>query len=402
MRRVRCYIGCSSPQITPRRRIPVGRVPARLGGAGSDNRLQLTGQTGALVSRGNQPAEVSVVHVAAVPLRRLVVDGIRAAVYELVNALQRSQHRPGPAVHHGPFDGRLRDLDYSVTYTNMYAAAVPCRPAATRGSEPESFTCRSGISTRQRRNVNVSGSRTMVLAVRNAGETSSTRIWQCGHGRMDAGIQQPLLVDWVYSQRRGAASAARRLLTITSRPPSVPTARTPPVLTLGGNRVARLGDQPRSIGRIRRDHGQRHCYRHGKLDDPEYAGGHTPNKQVTVIAGERAGRQVWAVHHLERYAVAHLPKMSLPRIQTPDDLRRRPRMFTVVARAQNTLGYQWRFKRVTYRAANAPSLHRRNARPNDAGAYTVLVSAAEGNALSLPLTCSCWAQDQSAAAGRPW
>jgi poly(3-hydroxybutyrate) depolymerase len=192
------------------------------GERGSDNRLQLTGQTGELVfaSETNQLKYPSFMVAPQCPLSGVWADTTRRAqVLGLMNALQTEFTLDADRLYiTGLSMGGIGTWDYISRFTNMYAAAIPMS-----GSGTPSLASRIiqvpiwNFHAANDDTVNVSGSRTMISAVRRAGGNPAyTEYATGGHPIWTPAYNTPILMDWVYAQKRGAAATNAPLLTITA------------------------------------------------------------------------------------------------------------------------------------------------------------------------------------------
>jgi poly(3-hydroxybutyrate) depolymerase len=197
------------------------------GERGSDNRLQLTGQTGCLVfaSETNQLKYPSFMVAPQCPSGASWTDATRRTqVLGLMNALAAEFSIDTDRLYiTGLSMGGMGTWDYIGRYPGMYAAAIPMSGSGTTSLAPAMTQIPIwNFHAANDGTVNVSGSRTMVDAVRRAGGNPIyTEYASGGHVIWTPAYNTPILMDWVYSQRRGTNSAARPLLSIaapTSQP----------------------------------------------------------------------------------------------------------------------------------------------------------------------------------------
>jgi poly(3-hydroxybutyrate) depolymerase len=203
-------------------RYPIVLFMHGAGERGSDNRLQLTGQTGCLVfaSETNQLRYPSLMVAPQCPSGGAWADATRRAqVLGLMNALIAEFSLDTNRLYiTGLSMGGMGTWDYIGQYPAMYAAAIPMS-----GSGTTSLASRMtqipiwNFHAANDGTVNVSGSRTMIDAVRRAGGNPVyTEYASGGHVIWTPAYNTPILMEWVYSQRRGTNSSARPLLTITA------------------------------------------------------------------------------------------------------------------------------------------------------------------------------------------
>jgi poly(3-hydroxybutyrate) depolymerase len=207
-------------------RYPIVLFLCGSGERGTDNRLQLTGQTGCLVfaSETNQPYNPSFMVAPQCPTTATWTDAaIRTRVLGLMNLLMSQYSIDTNRLYiTGLSLGGMGSWDYIGQYPNMYAAAIPMSGSGPVALAPKmTQTPIWNFHAANDSTVNVSGSRTMVDAVRRAGGNPVyTEYASGGHGIWTPAYNTPILMSWVYSQRRGTNSTARPLLSI-----NVPTDR---------------------------------------------------------------------------------------------------------------------------------------------------------------------------------
>jgi hypothetical protein len=142
----------------------------------------------------------------------------RAQVLALMQALQKQYNIDEARLYiTGLSMGGIGTWDYIAQYTNMYAAAIPMS-----GSGSVDLASRmTGIPIwnfhgANDATVSVTGSRSMVGAVRRAGGNAIyTEYASGGHGIWTPAYATPILMNWVYAQRRGVAATNAPLLRIT-------------------------------------------------------------------------------------------------------------------------------------------------------------------------------------------
>ncbi len=210
------------------------------GERGSDNRLQLTGQTGCLVfaSETNQLRNPSFMVAPQCPSGGAWADATRRAqVLGLMNSLTAEFSIDTNRLYiTGLSMGGMGTWDYIGQYPNMYAAAIPMSGSGTTSLAPRMTQIPIwNFHAANDGTVNVSGSRTMIDAVRRAGGNAAyTEYASGGHGIWTPAYNTPILMNWVYAQRRGTNSAARPLLSVNV-PTDLPTyASSATNLALGG------------------------------------------------------------------------------------------------------------------------------------------------------------------------
>jgi poly(3-hydroxybutyrate) depolymerase len=201
-------------------RYPIALFLHGAGERGSDNRLQLTGQTGCLVfaSETNQLRNPSFMVAPQCPSGGAWADATRRAqVLGLMNSLMGEFSIDTNRLYiTGLSMGGMGTWDYIGQYPSMYAAAIPMS-----GSGTTSLASRMtqipiwNFHAANDGTVNVSGSRTMIGAVRRAGGNAIyTEYASGGHVIWTPAYNTPILMNWVYAQRRGTNSTARPLLGI--------------------------------------------------------------------------------------------------------------------------------------------------------------------------------------------
>ena len=207
-------------------RYPITLFLHGAGERGTDNRLQLTGQTGCLVfaSETNQLKYPSFMVAPQCPTTGSWTDATRRAqVLGLMNSLTSQYSIDTNRLYiTGLSMGGMGTWDYIGQYPNMYAAAIPMSGSGTVSLATRMIqTPIWNFHAANDGTVNVSGSRTMIDAVRRAGGNPIyTEYAIGGHVIWTPAYNTPILMDWVYAQRRGTNPAARPLLSI-----NVPTDR---------------------------------------------------------------------------------------------------------------------------------------------------------------------------------
>src|SRR5437667_6262141 len=100
----------------------------------------------------------------------------------------------------------------------MYAAAIPMSGSGNTGLASRIIQVPIwNFHAANDGTVNVSGSRTMINAVRRAGGNPVyTEYATGGHVIWTPAYNTPILMDWVYAQKRGVAATNAPLLTITA------------------------------------------------------------------------------------------------------------------------------------------------------------------------------------------
>ncbi len=192
------------------------------GERGTDNRLQLTGQTGELVfaSETNQLLYPSFMVAPQCPLNAVWSDAVRRQqLLGLMTALQAQYSLdPDRLYITGLSMGGYGSWDSITAYPNMYAAAVPMSSGGNTALA--ALVTRMPIWNFHAANdttVPVSESRNMVLAVRQAGgNVIYTEYASGGHVIWTPAYATPILMDWVYAQRRGTFATNSPILTISS------------------------------------------------------------------------------------------------------------------------------------------------------------------------------------------
>lgn len=192
------------------------------GERGSDNWYQLVGQTGSLVfaSETNQMEHPSFMVAPQCPTSGVWDDSIRRQqVLGLMNLLLSQYGIDTNRLYiTGLSMGGYGTWDQITQFTNMYAAAIPMSSGgntalASRIVNMPIWNFHAANDTV----VDVSGSRVMISAVRRAGGNPIyTEYASGGHAIWTPAYNTPILMDWVYSQKRGVASTNEPLLTITS------------------------------------------------------------------------------------------------------------------------------------------------------------------------------------------
>jgi poly(3-hydroxybutyrate) depolymerase len=192
------------------------------GERGADNRLQLTGQTGELVfaSETNQLVHPSFMVAPQCPLNGVWNDLIRRQqLLGLMTALQAQYSLdPDRLYITGLSMGGYGTWDSITAFPNMYAAAVPMSSGGNTALAPlitlmPIWNFHAANDT----TVAVSESRNMVWAVRQAGgNVIYTEYASGGHAIWTPAYATPILMDWVYAERRGTFATNPPILTISS------------------------------------------------------------------------------------------------------------------------------------------------------------------------------------------
>ncbi len=361
------------------------------GERGSDNRLQLTGQTGCLVfaSETNQLRYPSFMVAPQCPLNASWTDSIRRGqVLGLMNLLVSQFSIDTNRLYvTGLSMGGMGSWDYIGQYPNMYAAAIPMSGSGTATLAPKMVqTSIWNFHAANDTVVNVSGSRTMIDAVRRAGGNPIyTEYAAGGHGIWTPAYNTPILMDWVYSQTRGAGSAARPLLRITS--PTEAPVYSSSTLVLGLAGTATDGSTgPTSVT--------------------------WTNYESGVTRGVASGTTNWAITNVVlRNTVTNLVLVTgkgtswysslggnttfndtlavifppLIVVQPEGRVINQGEAVTFdvgVDAAAPSPRYQWRFNGTNIVGGTAGSLTLTNAQPSDAGAYSVRITNQFGAVLS--------------------
>lgn len=189
---------------------------------GTDNRLQLTGQTGPLVfaSATNQTTNPSFMVAPQCPVGGYWTYDIQAEqVQGMMDALMAEFPIDADRVYiTGLSNGGFGTWDYVTRHPQMYAAAVPMNGGGNTALAGQItnlpiwnfHAANDGV-------IAVSYSRQMVGAVRRAGgNVIYTEYTSGGHGIWTPAYNTPILMDWVYSQKRGTFSSAPFQLGILS------------------------------------------------------------------------------------------------------------------------------------------------------------------------------------------
>ncbi len=213
---------------TPAQKYPLVLFLHGLGENGNDNRNQLEGQTGPLVfaAPANQAVYPSFMLAPQCPQGSAWTDtSMRLRVAGIIDGLRNEFSLDTNRYYiTGLSLGGYGTWDYLSQYPDMYAAAIPMS-----GGGP------GGLASRMKKiaiwnfhaaddgAVSVDNSRSMVTAVRRAGgSVVYTEYATGGHVIWTEAYATPVLMDWVYAQRRGAASVTEPLLALGT-PSSDPT-----------------------------------------------------------------------------------------------------------------------------------------------------------------------------------
>src|ERR1041385_2886251 len=224
---------------------PPSRYPLVLflhgsGERGTNNLMQLTGQPGPLIfaSETNQIKYPSFVIAPQCPLDGFWDDGIRdAQVMGLLDALQSEFSIDADRLYiTGLSMGGFGTWDYIMQYPGVYAAAIPMSGGGS--SDLAARITHMPIWNFHAANdnvVSVINSREIVSAVRKAGgSVIYTEYSNGGHGIWGQAYHTPILMDWIYSQRRGIRSAIAPILNIQMPVDQQTYASTGAPLSLGG------------------------------------------------------------------------------------------------------------------------------------------------------------------------
>ncbi len=226
---------------TAAQRFPLVLFMHGAGERGNDNRNQLVGQTGELVfaSETNQLKYPSFMVAPQCPSDASWTDtNIRLRVLGLMTALQAEFSIDADRLYvTGLSLGGFGTWDYIGRYPGMYAAAIPMSGADTTGPA-NSSRVKIPIWNFHAANddtVNVSGSRTIIDSLRRSGGNPIyTEYAAGGHVIWTPAYHTPILMDWVYSQRRGAPVTLPPLLTINAPTAESIYAAADSVLNLSG------------------------------------------------------------------------------------------------------------------------------------------------------------------------
>jgi poly(3-hydroxybutyrate) depolymerase len=193
-----------------------------LGESGSDNRYQLVGQTGALVfaAETNQLEHPSFMAAPQCPVGYSWADSsIRLRVFGMINALQAEFSLDTNRFYiTGLSLGGNGTWDYIAQYPGMYAAAVPMSgwgnsALASRMTQIAIWNFHAANDS----TVDVSNSRSMIGAIRRlGGKPIYTEYANGGHVIWTPAYNTPVLMEWVYAQRRGVTSTNEPRVRINS------------------------------------------------------------------------------------------------------------------------------------------------------------------------------------------
>ena len=232
---------------TSAERFPLVLFMHGLGECGNDNRYQLVGQTGALAfaAETNQLEHPSFMVAPQCPVGYSWADSsIRLRVFGMINALQTEFRLDTNRLYiTGLSLGGNGTWDYIAQYPGMYAAAVPMSgwgnsALASRMTQIAIWNFHAANDS----TVNVSDSQSMISAIRRTGGNPIyTEYATGGHVIWTPAYNTPVLMDWVYAQRRGVTSTNEPLLAITTpiQETVYPTGATN--LNLAGSAAAALG-----------------------------------------------------------------------------------------------------------------------------------------------------------------
>ena len=207
---------------TPVQKYPLVLFLHGAGERGTDNRLQLTGQTGPLVfaTATNQSRYPSFMVAPQCPPGASWDDNIRRQqILGLMNLLQ-SQYGIDSNRWYitGLSMGGYGTWDQITQFPTLYAAAVPMSAGGVSGFAPRIINIPIwNFHAANDGTVNVSGSRAMVGAVRTAGgNVIYTEYATGGHVIWTPAYNTPTLMNWVYAQRRGIPATNTPILAITA------------------------------------------------------------------------------------------------------------------------------------------------------------------------------------------
>jgi poly(3-hydroxybutyrate) depolymerase len=193
-----------------------------LGESGNDNRYQLVGQTGALVfaAETNQLEHPSFMAAPQCPVGFSWADSsIRLRVFGMINALKAEFSLDTNRFYiTGLSLGGNGTWDYIAQYPGMYAAAVPMSgwgnsALASRMTQIAIWNFHAANDS----TVDASNSRSMIGAIRRlGGNPIYTEYANGGHVIWTPAYNTPVLMEWVYAQRRGVTSTNEPRVRITS------------------------------------------------------------------------------------------------------------------------------------------------------------------------------------------
>ena len=369
-------------------RYPITLFMHGAGERGTDNRLQLTGQTGCLVfaSETNQVKYSSFMVAPQCPPGGAWADATRRAqVLGLMNLLASQYSIDTNRLYiTGLSLGGMGTWDYIGQYPNMYAAAIPMSGSGTVSLAPRmTQTPIWNFHAFNDGTVNVSGSRTMIDAVRRAGGNPVyTEYASGGHVIWTPAYNTPILMNWVYSQRRGTNSTARPLLSI-----SVPTDR--PIYAATASALGLSGTSsdgnttgsttfPSSVTWTNFGQGVSHGVANGTtnwtITNVVLNSGVTNLMLVTGVGTSWAAGLLGNTTFNDTLAVIFPPFISLqPESRAVNDGD--AVTFTVAVNPVAPLPrYQWRLNGTNIAGATAASLTLTNVHVNDAGAYSVQIT----------------------------
>jgi poly(3-hydroxybutyrate) depolymerase len=206
---------------SPAQKLPLVLFMHGAGESGSDNRYQLVGQTGALVfaSETNQLKYPSFMVAPQCPMGSSWADSnIRLRVAGLMAALQSEFGIDADRLYiTGLSLGGFGTWEYISRYTNMYAAAIPMSGADTTG---QASLIRPKIPIWNFHavddNVVSEGNSSAIIDLlrRAGGNPIYTRYATGGHAIWTFAYNTPVLMDWVYAQKRGSPAALPPRITI--------------------------------------------------------------------------------------------------------------------------------------------------------------------------------------------
>jgi poly(3-hydroxybutyrate) depolymerase len=182
------------------------------GERGNDNRYQLVGQTGALVfaAETNQLDHPSFMAAPQCPVGYSWADSsIRLRVFGMIDALQTEFSLDTNRLYiTGLSLGGNGTWDYIAQYPGKYAAAVPMSgwgnsALASRMTQIAIWNFHAANDS----TVDVSNSRSIVSAIRRlGGNPIYTEYATGGHVIWTPAYNTPVLMGWLYAQRRGVTS----------------------------------------------------------------------------------------------------------------------------------------------------------------------------------------------------
>ena len=240
----------------PGRKYPLVLFLHGAGERGTDNRLQITGQSGVLafLFNENQAKQPCFLAAPQCPASGNWVDGVRhPQLVALIAALKTEFNLDADRVYvTGLSLGGAGTWDLLALNGTLFAAGIPLSgyPGTLTASATAAAAYRIPIwdfHAADDPTVNVSNSRNLIGAIRNLGGTPVyTEYAAGGHVIWSASYATPLLFDWMMAQKRGALTNVPPFVAIHSPgdQPSHATARS--VVSLAG--IA--GDATARVSRI--------------------------------------------------------------------------------------------------------------------------------------------------------